>query len=111
ERGLALVGMPSPAARSAFYGGDAETAFKLAAQSSERWIAGLSAFRLGRFADARTYFDAVAMDGMQDEWLRAGGAYWAARSAIADGTPELAPAYLEAAAQKPWTFYGMLAEA
>jgi soluble lytic murein transglycosylase-like protein len=111
ERGLALVGLPNPAARTAFYNGDVDTAFKLAAQSSERWIAGLSAFRLGRFADARTYFDAVAMDGSQDEWLRSGAAFWAARAAIADGTPELAPAYLNAAAQMPWTFYGMLAEA
>jgi soluble lytic murein transglycosylase len=111
DKGVALAGMPSPAARQAFYSGDVETAFKLAAQSSERWVAGLSAFRLGRFADARSFFDAVAVDETEDEWLRAGGAFWAARSVIAEGAPEYAPAYLQAAAQKPWTFYGMLAEA
>lgn len=111
DKGVALAGMPSQAARSAYYSGDVETAFKLAAQSSERWIAGLSAFRLGRFADARTYFDAVAMDTSSDDWLRAGGAFWAARALVADGAPEQAQTYLLAAAQKPWTFYGMLAEA
>ncbi|HET9159247.1 MAG TPA: lytic transglycosylase domain-containing protein [Caulobacteraceae bacterium] len=109
--GVSVPGMPSPAARQAFYSGDVETAFKLAAQSSERWIAGLSAFRLGKFADARSFFDAVAIDETEDEWLRAGAAFWAARSVIAEGSPEYAPAYLQAAAQKPWTFYGMLAEA
>jgi soluble lytic murein transglycosylase-like protein len=109
--GVAVPGMPSPAAREAFYSGDVATAFKLAAQSSERWIAGLSAFRLGKFADARSFFDAVAVDETEDEWLRAGAAFWAARSVIAEGSPEYAPAYLQAAAQKPWTFYGMLAEA
>lgn len=111
EQGLALVGAPNPTALNAFYSGDAETAYKLAANSSERWVAGLSAFRLGRFGDARRHFDEVASDGGEDEWLRAGAAYWAARAVIADGAPEAALEYLTAAAQKPWTFYGMLAEA
>ncbi|MDB5453509.1 MAG: soluble lytic murein transglycosylase [Caulobacteraceae bacterium] len=102
---------PAQLARAAFYSGDVEGAFQLATESSERWIAGLSAFRLGRFADARTYFDAVSIDGTEEEWLRAGAAFWAARSAIADGAPEVAATYLQAAAQRPWTFYGMLAEA
>jgi soluble lytic murein transglycosylase-like protein len=111
EKGVAIAGMPSPAARQAYYSGDVETALKLAAQSSERWVAGLSSFRLGKFADARSFFDAVAVDETEDGWLRAGAAFWAARSVIAEGSPEYAPAYLQAAAQKPWTFYGMLAEA
>jgi soluble lytic murein transglycosylase-like protein len=108
---VAIAGLPSPAARQAYYSGDVEAAFKLAAQSSERWVAGLAAFRLGKFADARSFFDAVAVDETEDEWLRAGAAFWAARSVIAEGSPEYAPAYLQAAAQKSWTFYGMLAEA
>lgn len=111
ERGLGIIGAPSPAARNAFYSGDAETAFRLAANSGERWIAGLSAFRLGHFDDARRFFEMVAGDVDEDDWLRAGGAYWAARAVIAAGAPQLAPDYLSAAAQRPWTFYGMLAEA
>ena len=101
---------PAQLARTAFYSGDVEAAFELASQTSERWIAGLSAYRLGRFADARTFFDALAFDANEDEWLSAGAAFWAARSAIAAGAPEAAANYLQAAAQRPWTFYGMLAE-
>lgn len=111
EKGLALVGAPNPAALNAFYSGDADTAYKLAAQSSERWVAGLAAFRLGKYADARRHFDEIAADDAEDEWLRAGAAYWAARALIADGLPEASLSYLTLAAQKPWTFYGMLAEA
>jgi soluble lytic murein transglycosylase-like protein len=102
---------PAQLARSAFYSGDVATAFSLATEASERWIAGLSAYRLGQFADARTFFDAVAFDVAEDDWLRAGAAFWAARSSIAAGAPEAAASYLQVAAQRPWTFYGMIAEA
>src|SRR5690349_4692869 len=79
---------PAQLARNAFYSGDVATAFSLATEASERWIAGLSAYRLGQFADARTFFDAVAFDVAEDDWLRAGAAFWAARSSIAAGAPE-----------------------
>jgi len=101
-----------PAAREAFYSGDIAKAYKLAsAKDGERWIAGLAAFRLRNFSDARTRFEALIDDPAEDEALRAGAAYWAARAAIAEGKPELAPSLLTAAARSPWTFYGLLAEA
>ena len=97
-------------AREAFYSGDVEKAHRLAVASGERWIAGLSAFRLKNYAEAMSRFQQVALDNNENEWLRAGAAYWAARAAIASGQPELAPDYLRIASRSPATFYGMIAE-
>jgi soluble lytic murein transglycosylase-like protein len=98
------------AAREAYYSGDVETAWRLATQSGERWIAGLSGFRLKKYGKAAEFFRSVATDPNENEWLRAGGAYWAARALIAEGHPEQAPQMLAIAARSPATFYGMLAE-
>ncbi len=98
------------AAREAYYSGDIQAAYRLAVAANERWIAGLCAFRLKKYAEAMGHFQAVAMDASGDPWLRAGAGYWAARSAIAAGSPELAPDFLKIAARSPATFYGMLAE-
>lgn len=97
-------------AREAFYGGDILTARSLAAATGERWVAGLAAFRLGDYADALGRFEIVARDYNESAWMRSAGAYWAARSTIAAGSPERAPAYLQIAATTPYTFYGLLAE-
>ena len=50
------------AARDAYYSGDIEKAFELAPRVEERWIAGLAAFRLQKFTDARRHFETVAHD-------------------------------------------------
>ncbi|MFZ5718265.1 MAG: lytic transglycosylase domain-containing protein [Pseudomonadota bacterium] len=97
-------------ARDAFYSGDARTAFRLAVEVGERWIAGLSAWRLGDYAQAHDYFALVAQDSEEDVWQRSAAAYWAARSAVALGDVSTAQAFLQLAAQAPQTFYGMLAE-
>lgn len=96
-------------ARDAFYSGDARTAFQLAVNVGERWIAGLAAWRLQDYGQAHDYFAQVAHDE-QDPWLRSAGAYWAARSAVALGDTSTAQAFLRLAAQTPHTFYGMIAE-
>ena len=104
---------PSPrgqAARQAYYSGDVTRAHRLAIRAGERWIAGLCAFRMKAYGEAMSHFRAVTEQRGVDEWLRSGGAYWAARSAIAAGSPELAPDLLGLAARSPATFYGMLAE-
>ncbi|HEX6866036.1 MAG TPA: transglycosylase SLT domain-containing protein [Caulobacteraceae bacterium] len=102
---------PSPAAvRDAYYSGDVHTALRLAPEVGQRWIAGLAAYRLGRYDTARSYFEQVAGDYSEDEWLRAAAAFWAARAVIADGQPENAAAYLRMAAMSPKTFYGMIAQ-
>lgn len=97
-------------ARDAFYSGDPRTAFHLAVNVGERWIAGLSAWRLQDYGQAHDYFAQVAHDPDEDPWLRAAGAYWAARSAVALGDSVSANAFLRMAAQAPQTFYGMIAE-
>jgi soluble lytic murein transglycosylase-like protein len=118
--GLQLSDMPAnevmdaggsgQSARDAFAKGDNETAYRLASDSGDRWIAGLAAFRMGRYGEAIAKLQQIAVDADADEWVRSAGAYWAARAAIASGTPEAAPDYLKIAARYPTTFYGMVAE-
>jgi soluble lytic murein transglycosylase-like protein len=111
-----LTGLDGPSseaslpAREAFYSGDAQTAFQLAVQVGERWIAGLAAWRLQDYVQAQNYFAQVARDDEQDPWLRSAGAYWAARASIALGDGAAAQSFLRLAAQAPQTFYGMIAE-
>ena len=97
-------------ARQAYYLGDVQAAYRLALASGERWIAGLAAFRSQDYDTAVANFRAVAMDPASNDWLRSGAAYWAARSTIAAGAPEMAPDFLTIATRSPWTFYGILAE-
>ena len=97
-------------AREAYYSGDPRTAHVLAAQAGDRWIAGLSAFRLGNYAVALRQFESLARDIDEGTWIRSGAAYWASRAAIAGGSPELAPDFLRIAARTPNTFYGQIAE-
>ncbi|MBL8554196.1 MAG: lytic transglycosylase domain-containing protein [Phenylobacterium sp.] len=97
-------------AREAFYSGDAQTAFRLAVNVGERWVAGLAAWRLSDFDQARDYFAMVARDEAEDPWQRAAAAYWAARSSQALDDSKTATAFLRLAAQSPQTFYGMIAE-
>jgi len=98
------------ASREAYYAGEVEKAYDLAVKAGERWIAGLAAFRLDRFDEARARFASLAEDGGETDWVRSGAAYWAARSSIAAGAPEAAPHYLGLAARTPYTFYGLIAE-
>lgn len=97
-------------AREAYYSGDAKSAMTLAQAGGDRWIAGLSAWRLKSFAKARDLFAEVARDGGEDAWLRAAGAFWASRSAAALGDTAAATEYLRLAAGHSDTFYGMIAE-
>lgn len=97
-------------AREAFYSGESRRAFELAVNVGERWIAGLAAWRLADYAQARDYFSQVARDEAEDPWLRAAGAYWAARSSAVLGDKESSAGFLRLAAQSPQTFYGMVAE-
>ncbi|HEX6860108.1 MAG TPA: lytic transglycosylase domain-containing protein [Caulobacteraceae bacterium] len=100
----------SAIARAAYYGGDMDKALSAAPRGGERWIAGLAAYRLKKFDDAKGFFQAVADDFGEDAQLRAAAAFWAARSVTADGRPELAERYLRMAAMSPTTFYGMIAQ-
>lgn len=115
ESAAALAGGPAGpdrdrAAREAYYSGDAAKALALAPAAGNPWIAGLAAWRLGRYEEARSFFRAVAVDETEDEWLRAGGAFWAARASRALGDAGQAVAFLRMAAKTPHSFYGMIAQ-
>ena len=97
-------------AREAFYSGDSKRALELARAVGERWIAGMAAYRLRRYDQAETYLSQLAQDTEEDIWVRAGGAYWAARAAEAGGHSDRAAIHLRQAAGSPHTFYGMIAE-
>lgn len=117
---LADAGLPKPksplsadgqAAREAYYlQGDAGAAFDLASRSGDRWILGLAAFRLSRFEAAFRSFSSLARDANEAEQTRLAAAFWAARAAVASGSPKEAPAFLRIAARRPKSFYGLLAE-
>jgi hypothetical protein len=115
ESAASLAGGPAGpdrdrAAREAYYSGDPARALTLAPAAGNAWIAGLSAWRMGRYEEARGFFRAVAVDETEDEWLRAGGAFWAARASRALGDTAQAAAFLRMAAKTPHSFYGMIAQ-
>ena len=97
-------------ARLAFYAGDTRHALELAKAVGDRWIAGMTSYRLKQYAAAETQLAGLAADDSQDVWARAGAAYWAARAAGARGEQNHAATYLRRAASEPTTFYGMIAE-
>lgn len=102
--------IPAKAAREALNAGELNRAYDLAVQLGDHWVAGLASWRRARYDEAFRQFQMVALDVSEDGWVRSGGAYWAARSAIAKGSPELAVEYLEMATRWPYTFYGIVAE-
>lgn len=73
------------------------------------WEAGLAAWRLNRFADARQHFESVAKANGASPSLIAAAAFWAARSELRTHRPELVNQWLGIAAEHPRTFYGLLA--
>jgi soluble lytic murein transglycosylase-like protein len=97
-------------ARDAFYSGDFAKAYELAPAAGERWVAGLASYRMHSYLEAFQYFQQVAEDTSGDAWTRSGAAYWAARSAVQAGLPNLETPFLRMASENPWTFYGMIAE-
>ncbi len=95
--------------KEAFYAGDVNTGYALATASGERWVAGLAAFRLGKFDESYRWLADLAQDEAQNEWVRSAAAWWAARAAATAGLTEEAAPYLKLAASTPYTFYGLIA--
>ncbi len=101
----------SKAAREAYFGGDAPRALEIARSSGDAWIAGLAAYRLGRYADAMNSFERLAANPAEDDATRAAGGVWAAKAAVAAGLADRAEPLLKiAAAVHPSGFYGMIAQ-
>jgi soluble lytic murein transglycosylase-like protein len=101
-----------------FFYGNAKKAYALAGPAAKRsghalpfanWIAGLSAFRLGKYADAADHFETMVRSKSLSRWTRSAGAFWAARSNMIGRRPDRVQPMLEIAASYPRTFYGLLA--
>ena len=101
-----------------FFHGDGKRAYDMAYPAAERsgyripyahWIAGLSAYRLGNFIEAAEHFEFVAQSSKVDGYDHAAAAFWAARANMTGQRPERVSRWLEMAAAKPRTFYGMIA--
>lgn len=108
-----LAAAKAAGAREAYYSGDPRKALTLALAAGERWIAGLSAYRLARFDVAQAQFAALADAPTSDVWLRSAAAFWAGRAADQTASADKgdkAFEFLQVAAQHPHTFYGMIAE-
>jgi len=72
------------------------------------WLAGWTAIRNGRPAEAAGMFDRYGRAAKSGQ-TRAKGFYWAARAARAAGQADRANAWLNQAAASPDQFYGLLA--
>lgn len=72
---------------------------------------GLIAYRGRDFAEAVRQFEASALWRHHGGWASASVHYWAARARLAAGETSGVTQHLNAAAARPWTFYGQLAEA
>lgn len=105
-------------ASSYFYNGKPDKAFELASASANRsggelpmsgWIAGLSAWKAGNYADAAKYFEISASSHRASPWMASGSAYWAARAHLRNHQPQKVSKLLEQAAEYPRTFYGIIA--
>ncbi len=73
------------------------------------YMAGLSAWRMERFATARAMFAAAWLSDVSTPALRAASAFWAARADVRTGDGVGAERWLSRAAEQPLTFYGLLA--
>jgi soluble lytic murein transglycosylase-like protein len=110
--------MRSWIAASLYYQGYVDRARSISDEVSARsgdsavlayWVSGLIAFRDGDMKKAHERFSRMASTPHQEDGLRAGAGFWAARTALADGHAEDIAPNLEIAAKFPYTFYGQLA--
>ncbi len=120
-RGLdALYGnqLRAEIAQALFTQGRDELALRLAAgalrQSNGRvglggYVAGLAAWRLQRHGEAQGLFEAAYRADLASASLRAGAAFWAARSHLRNRDPAGYSPWMALAARSQHTFYGLLA--
>lgn len=101
-----------------YYYGEPKKAFDLADKAAQRsgdlvwdahWVAGLAAWRLGRYEDATTHFEGLALAKSAPSSNASAGAYWAARGHLKLQNPAEVSRWLRLAATYPRSFYGLLA--
>ncbi len=76
-----------------------------------QWQLGIIAYYQHDYAEALRQFEASSQWQHHGGWASAAAHYWAARARLAVGETEGVTQHLNAAAARPWTFYGQLAEA
>jgi soluble lytic murein transglycosylase-like protein len=98
--------------------GKLDQAYDLAQASAHRsgayapqagWVAGLCAWRQGKFREAAPYFALAATSPYSSAWGASGGAYWASRAHMRAGDVDQVTPWLKTAAKNPRTFYGLIA--
>lgn len=97
--------------------GDDEKALALAGPAAKRsrgrvpeadWVAGLAAWKLGRYDNAAHHFEHLAFSRSAGGWDRSAGAWWGARVMLRLRQPSEAIRLLEVGAREERTFYGQL---
>ncbi len=102
-------GDPMKAARVALNRDDLAGAVVIGQEIGDWWSVALAQYRLGEFGSAVTAFEKVLDDPTEDSWVRAGAAFWAARSAARSSQQDRVQPLLRRAAVWPATFYGQIA--
>jgi soluble lytic murein transglycosylase-like protein len=74
------------------------------------WQLGLIAYRQHDYTEAVRQFEASTQWRHHGGWALAAAHYWVARARLAAGETSGVTQHLQAAAARPWTFYGQLAE-
>ncbi|MGE5539915.1 MAG: transglycosylase SLT domain-containing protein [Gemmatimonas sp.] len=77
--------------------------------AQQPWDAGIERFRAGRYVEAAQQFERVARTPGLSPWTASAGAFWAARSYLRAGQPQQVNRWMMDAAERPRTFYGLLA--
>ncbi|RZJ32652.1 MAG: lytic transglycosylase domain-containing protein, partial [Brevundimonas sp.] len=102
-------GDPLKAARVALNRDDLAGAVVIGQEVGDWWTVGLAQYRMGDFGAAAGAFQRVLDDPTEDGWVRAGAAFWAARSAGRSSQQDRVQPLLRRAAAWPATFYGQIA--
>lgn len=101
-----------------FLDGEDAKALALAGPAAQRsrgrvpeadWVAGIAAWRMGRYDNAAHHFEHLAFSQTASNWDKAAGAWWGARVMLRLRQPAEAFRLLQVAATQERTFYGLLA--
>ncbi len=105
--------------QNAYIDRDYATSYRLASQLAQQgkaqnasayWTAGISAWHLGNYQAAASYFSQLdAYQNQISRQLSSAGAFWAYRAQLKNGNGGEALSSLRSAARYPDTFYGLLA--
>ncbi len=92
------------------YGDEGMTSMRFEAAQALTWQKAISAWRAGEKAEAARLFSILADNraGLT-AWQASASSFWAARAHAASGNKALADKYMQAAAENPRSFYGILA--